>query len=567
MRTLAMVAVLLMVAATAFAAPSIVGDFQGWDPADPGSELTIDVNGVYVLTVPFLAGSYVYKAVDGDAWGLDFPGNNQPITLAADASVTFYVNLGATVGVKEGDEYVFDSLTPPIVCGSFMSELGGVDWDQTDTVTTVMTDGDADGIWEFQSIIAAGSYSFKIVLNNNWDQNTAPGGDVFFVSDGATPVTFTYDMATNTTDVQSSAPPAVIDVRIDASNGLSGQSPQMYLVQFSEDMDQTTAEDISNYAATGGPGSILIDNAELDMDDASLVHLMMFDVLDPGYDYTVTATGVENLGGTPVDPSNNSDCFYLHKVEFSVNMHLYFEANGETEVISIQGDTHPLTWDICEGAYMSSNGDSVFYADEYFTMGHACGAYAESTLVKYKYIADCATWEGDYDFGHYVTLDPNSAMQSVNVWWNDIAPSDNITCDVGVLFQVTELPDTFDILTDVVEIYGSSAPLDWVVGTALVDDGTNGDQTASDGIFSALVTFPIGTYRFLEYKYAINTVFECDTYPNRALELDDVDGCMPGRVGPTMLMELWDWCDTVTTVPETQLLEVRSWGVIKSMYR
>ena len=262
MRTLALVATLLVVATSAFAAPSIVGDFQGWDPADPGTELTIDANGIYVYTHSFLAGSYVYKAVDGDTWGLDFPGNNQPITLAADDDVTFYVNLGATVGVKEGDEYVFDSVTPPIVCGDFMSELGGVDWDQTDTSTTVMADGDGDGIWVFQSIIPAGSYAFKIVLNNNWDQNTSPSGNIVFVSDGATPVTFSYDMSNNTTDVQTSAPPAVIDVRIDGD----GTDATLYLVQFSEDMDQTTAETPANYVVTGGVGGAVVTSAVQDAD-------------------------------------------------------------------------------------------------------------------------------------------------------------------------------------------------------------------------------------------------------------------------------------------------------------
>jgi len=564
MRTLAVTATLLMVATAAFAAPSIVGDFQGWDPADPATELTLDGNGIYVYTHSFLAGSYVYKAVDGDAWGLDFPGPNQPITLAADGDVTFYANLGATVGVKEGDEYVFDSLTPPIVCGDFMSELGGVDWDQTDPSTTVMSDGDADGIWTFQSIIPAGSYAFKIVLNNNWDQNTSPSGNIFFVSDGTTPVTFTYDMSNNTTDVQTSAPPAVIDVRIDGD----GTDAASYLVQFSEDMDQTTAETPSNYAVSGGGGGGAVVTSAVQDADASLVHLTVSPALAAGNDYQVTVTGVTSVGGTPVDPSNNSDCFYLHLVTFELNMGLYIDANGVPTSVHIQGDTQPLTWDQCAGAEtFDADGDSTYAVDEYFSMGYACGAAAESLQVKYKYVVDCATWEGDYDFGHYVTLDPNAASQIANVWWNDVAPSDNITCDVGVRFQVTELPDTFDVQTDVIEVYGSSAPLDWVTGTLLYDDGTNGDLTSGDGVYSALVTFPTGTYRFLEYKYAINGVFECDTYPNRALELDDVDGCMPTRVGPMELMELWDWCDTVTTVPETQLLQEHSWGVIKSMYR
>ena len=77
-------------------------------------------------------------------WGDAFPGTNQTFTPSSPQSVTFFVNLGAVPGTKQGDEYVFHSLNPPIVCGSFMSELGGSDWDQTDTSTTVMSDGDGD---------------------------------------------------------------------------------------------------------------------------------------------------------------------------------------------------------------------------------------------------------------------------------------------------------------------------------------------------------------------------------------------------------------------------------------
>ena len=124
---------MLLIPAAALAAPSIVGNFQGWDPADPATELTLNGNGVYVLTIAAGDSLHIYKAVDGDAWGDDFPGNNQMFTPGTPENVTFFVNLGAVPGTKEGDEYVFHSLNPPIACGSFMSELGGTDWDQTDT--------------------------------------------------------------------------------------------------------------------------------------------------------------------------------------------------------------------------------------------------------------------------------------------------------------------------------------------------------------------------------------------------------------------------------------------------
>ncbi len=567
MRTFAVaILVALLAAPVALAAPSIVGSFQGWDLADPASELTLQGNGVWTLTTTVLAGATNYKAVDGDAWGLDFPGSDQIFNLASDDDVTWYVNLGATVGTKEGDEYVFHHMNPPIVCGDLMSELGGADWDQTDTVTTVMSDGDDDGVWVFQSVIPSGSYAFKIVLNNNWDQNTPPGGNnIVFVSDGTTPVTFSYDMATNTTEVVSSAPPAVIDARIDGD----GTDASLCAIQFSDDMDQTTAETEANYAVTGGPGAITVTDATLDATDGGIVHLTLSPALTEGYDYQFVVTGVTDEGGTPVGPSNNDDCFYLHMVTFELNMHLYIDINGVPTSVHIQGDTYPLTWDQCAGAE-SSDGDvdSTYVVDEYFSMGYTCGAAAESTLVKYKYVADCATWEGDYDFGHYVTLDPNAASQTATVWWEDMAPSDNITCDVGVLFQMV-FSDSVNVLTDVIAVHGTIAPLDWVTDTVLVDDGTNGDIVADDDIYTALVTFPTGSYRYLEYKYAFNDTFECDTYPNRALTLDDIDGCVATRVGPMEVMDLWDWCDTVTSVPDdppgtTTVIE--SWGVIKARY-
>ena len=203
MRIIAAIVIALVVPAYALAGPSVVGSMQGWDPADPAYGLTINGNGVYELTKSLLAGSYDYKVTETDIWdGNDFPGSNQIFTLAGDQDVTWFVNLGANAGVKEGDEYVFHGMNPPIVVGDMQSELGGADWDPSDTVNSVMSDPDLDDIWEFTGIIAPeGDYQCKIALNNNWDQGT--GDNVSFHSDGVSPVTFTYDMSNNTTTVSS----------------------------------------------------------------------------------------------------------------------------------------------------------------------------------------------------------------------------------------------------------------------------------------------------------------------------------------------------------------------------
>ncbi|MFH1690896.1 MAG: choice-of-anchor X domain-containing protein [Candidatus Eisenbacteria bacterium] len=553
---------MLLVPGAALALPSIAGNFQGWDPADPASELTLNGNGVYVLTIAAGDSLHEYKAIDGDAWGEAFPPDpNQAFTPATPENVTFFVNLGAVPGTKQGDEYVFHSLNPPIVCGTLQSTLGGSDWDQTDTSTTVMSDGDLDDVWEFSSVIPTGSYECKIVLNNNWQQNTSPA-NIPFGSDGVNPVTFKYYMATNTTEIITAAAPTVISAPIDYDGTAAG----LLSVRFSKDVEQVSAETEANYAITGGPsGPYTVATATLDGSNASLVHLDLTTALTEGYDYTVTVTGVTDLASTPVDPTANTACFYLHRVDFEINMSLYIDANGVPTSLHVQGDTYPLTWDLCGGAEtLDAGGDSTYAVTEYFTMHYTCGASAESTQVKYKYVVDCLTWEGDFDFGHFVTLDPNAASQVVNVWWNDVAPVDNIACDVGVLFQVHDSPACASGLF----VRGTALPLDWSTGVELLDDGTGGDVTASDGIYSAEVLFPTGTYKFLQYKYFCadsdtTGTYECDVLPNRNLTLDDVDGCMALRAGPMVLEDLWNWCETVPGIS----IEPMSWGQIKSLYR
>jgi len=475
--------------------------------------------------------------------------------------VTWYANFGAVVGTKQGDEFVFHSMNPPIVCGDFMSELGGTDWDQTNTTLTDMSDPDGDDVWEFQSIIPAGSYQFKIVLNNNWNQNTSPAGNIAFGSDGSTAVLFRYHMANNQTEIFTAAPPMVLYARVLAA---CPQDPGIIEVKFSKDVKESTAEIATNYLVSG---SHIVLTATRDDIDHSLVRLEVAPDLTEGHDYQVVVANVTDLDGRPVDPNNDDACFYLHLVIFEVNMHEYVDENGPITSLHVQGDTYPLNWTPAAGCQAYDNGagldlaagDTTYTVGQYFSMIHDCSASADSAQVKYKYIANGATWEGDYDFGHYVTLDPLTASQRVNVWWNNHAPADYTTCDVQVRFQVTHAP-----ACTLLVVGGDTAPLDWAPGVTLVDNGTNGDLHAADGIYSALVTFPTGTYRYIQYKYGCDAAFECDTYPNRTLTLDDVNNCVMAR-GPMQFVDLWDWCAPTATVHEGA--RITSWGQIKSMYR
>jgi hypothetical protein len=573
--TAALMVAMFAVPALAYNGPALVGDIQtpSWAPGDPAWALVLQGNGVWEIASDMAPGTYLYKAVEDSSWTHAFPGNNQTFTIpAARDIVTWYVNLGATVGTKEGDEYLFHSLNPPIVCGDFMSELGGSDWDQTDTSTTVMTGGEVDGIWEFSAAISpAGSYSCKVVLNNNWDQDTKPPSSNYaFGSDGVTPVTFKYHMATNTTEIISAAPPSVLYGSVLAD---CPQDPSKVEIKFSEVMDQTTAETTTNYVFVDPIGTT-VTSAVQDAGDGSVVVLTVSPALAAGDDVNLTVSGVLAADDSqPVDPSNNDACFYVQEVVFELNMELYVDANGLPTSVHIQGDGFPLTWGVCEGCELfddglgddATAGDTTYTVTQYFSIDN-CDAPADTFQLKYKYITDCTTWETGYDFGHYLDINPALVGQLHNVWWDDVSPVDNIGCDVGVRFQVANAPACGQALY----VRGTELPLDWSVGTELVDDGTGGDLASGDGIYSALVTFPTGTYKFLGYKYFCaesdtSGVYECDGLPDRALTLDDVNGCMAFRAGPMEFVDLWNWCEPVTSTPEGRQTDT-TWGVIKSMY-
>jgi len=106
------------------------------------------------------------------------------------------------VGEQNYDEYVFHSPNPPVVVGDFLSEIGGTDWNEQTTLTLMNDEGiegDSaafDGIYTYFGSIPAGEYEYKIVLNNNWIQNTT-GENLFLSLNANSDVYFYYDMSQN----------------------------------------------------------------------------------------------------------------------------------------------------------------------------------------------------------------------------------------------------------------------------------------------------------------------------------------------------------------------------------
>ncbi|MDY6914740.1 MAG: T9SS type A sorting domain-containing protein [Candidatus Cloacimonadota bacterium] len=187
--------------------PHLVGSFNDWQPDDHSYDLNLQANGLWQASLQLEAGEHGYKILETDNWDdNEFPYENQIISLDETTEVTFFVNCGAKIENFEGIEYVCHNTNLPVVVGDFLSEIGGTDWNEQ-TELTMMNDegmnGDdvaGDGIFSRTVHIPQGSYEYKVVLNNNWDQNTTSENLSFNISQNAD-VTFFYNMIENNVDL------------------------------------------------------------------------------------------------------------------------------------------------------------------------------------------------------------------------------------------------------------------------------------------------------------------------------------------------------------------------------
>ncbi|MDJ0771144.1 MAG: pullulanase-type alpha-1,6-glucosidase [Ilumatobacter sp.] len=167
-----------------------------WQPDCADTHLVFDAeDGVYQGTFTLPAGSYEYKAAINDSWDENYGANAQPgganipLDLAAPTDVKFYFD--------PDTKWVTDDVNSTIAtaAGSFQSELGcSGDW-QPWCLQSWLQDIDGDGVYTFSTDqIPAGTYEFKVALDEDWATSFPAGNVPMTVPAGAT-VTFTYDTA------------------------------------------------------------------------------------------------------------------------------------------------------------------------------------------------------------------------------------------------------------------------------------------------------------------------------------------------------------------------------------
>ncbi|MDP8322910.1 MAG: dockerin type I domain-containing protein, partial [Candidatus Stygibacter australis] len=188
---------------TEYIKPHLVGTMNDWTPSNHDYDLQCNNNMLWSVNMLLAAGTYEYKVTESNAWdGGDWPSDNQVFTLAETDEVTIWVNCGLMPGSNDWDGYVCQSVNPPIVCGNFLSEMGGTDWDETTDLTVMNDNGEngddyaGDGIFSRALDLEAGDWELKIVLNNNWQQNTSDGNLQLSLTEAQTLV-FTYNFVDN----------------------------------------------------------------------------------------------------------------------------------------------------------------------------------------------------------------------------------------------------------------------------------------------------------------------------------------------------------------------------------
>ncbi|MFZ1289570.1 MAG: choice-of-anchor X domain-containing protein, partial [Melioribacteraceae bacterium] len=129
------------------------------------------------------------------------------------------------------------------------------------------------------------------------------------------------------------------------------------------------------------------------------------------------------------------------------------------------------------------------------------------SLPAYKFYYTQGNWEGgDNKFYQITQADYDAGFAVVARPFNDATLDDVINQDATILFTVntsgamSSINNTAFSTVNTVHITGAVTPLKWPDGgwpdaqidrmIPLYDNGTNGDETSGDGIFSANVTFP-----------------------------------------------------------------------------
>lgn len=378
--------------------------------------------------------------------------------------------------------------------------------------------GDPSQIW-VEVVSTGGGAS-----DNAQDTCNDPANDWNAV-DWSTPSTIANSTNVPRSSGSDTTPPTVVGAQVlDPASGFS----DTVRLTFSEPLDPASATNAANYAA---PGRSVFTPSQPAPDQVDLV-------ISPIYTFgpcnQITVTNVKDVALNTIvnNGTTNVGRFYAFRLHVRGHMNIHMR-NDDTppHTFAIEGSTAPLTWDpLCDNLLTDADNDSVWTANLDFSLP-CTGSGPVVTNLEYKFTHQCTEYETVSN--HFYAIDPvtlGAGVDSVDIWWNDEAPSNFTTRAVDVMFTVRSFASNPPFGTgDSLGVGGSALPIDWQNPPVnrLADNGVWPDVTAGDGVFTKRLTFPAGTLKSVDYKYLLKPngglafEFECSGGSNRNVFLDD----------------------------------------------
>lgn len=161
----------------------VPGNFQSemgcpgdWMPDCDLTRLTATNPGLWEGTFYLPAGSWMYKIAYDNSWSENYGeggipyGPDIPLYLATPAFVHFFFSTETHLVVATPQS------SPIKVAGNFQDELGcGADW-AADCDATALAYDNGSNRWFGLLPVPSGTWEYKIVHNNSWDENYGEGG-------------------------------------------------------------------------------------------------------------------------------------------------------------------------------------------------------------------------------------------------------------------------------------------------------------------------------------------------------------------------------------------------------
>jgi hypothetical protein len=186
-----------------------------------------------------------------------------------------------------------------------------------------------------------------------------------------------------------------------------------------------------------------------------------------------------------------------------------------SDVVTLSGSFNG--WNTYADTMTDLDSDGIFTIDIVFPAG-------SSPSHEYKYVKDGVY---EYTSNRILTVDDSSPTQILPVvFFEDRDPADYTDIDIDVHFRVNmsaEIVTTPYVAGNVFPlVWGWDAG--WNDALILYDDGAHDDVAAGDGIYGAILTFPAGSWRYIEYKFTTDGTDNepLPPFENHTFELGDV---------------------------------------------